>query len=55
MTGDQDLNKKEEVAPKTTNASNAKKKNLLGLDFEIPDELSQLIAHEMKGNGKKGN
>jgi hypothetical protein len=30
-----------------------KKKNLLGLDFEIPDELSSLIAMEMKG--KKGN
>ena len=25
-----------------------KKKNVFGLDFEIPDELSELIAKEMK-------
>ena len=33
--------------------SSQKKKNVLGLDFEIPDELSQLIANEIKS--KKGS
>jgi len=51
LTKDDDFRKQEE--PKV-NASNQKKKNVLGLDFEIPDELSQLIAIEMKG-AKKGN
>ncbi len=48
----EDFRKSEEPKP---NAYNQKKKNLLGLDFEIPDELSQLIAMEMKGAAKKGN
>lgn len=51
LTKDDDFRKQEE--PKV-NASNQKKKNVLGLDFEIPDELSQLIAIEMKG-AKKAN
>ena len=29
------------------NQSQKAKKNVLGLDFEIPDELSQLLAQEM--------
>lgn len=28
-----------------------KKKNVLGLDFDIPDELSQLLSQEMKKQG----
>lgn len=28
-------------------ANNKKSKNVLGLDFEIPDELSLLLAQEM--------
>ena len=29
----------------------AKQKNVLGLDFEIPEELSQLLAQEMSKQG----
>ena len=35
-----------------------KQKNVLGLDFEIPEELSQLLAQEMSkqsSDGSKGN
>ena len=31
-----------------------KKKNVFGLDFEIPDELSELIAKEMKQQTEAG-
>ena len=31
-------------------AKPASKKNVLGLDFEIPDELSALLAQEMSKN-----
>lgn len=41
-----------QTKPESPKPAAAKKKNLLGLDFEIPDELSQLIALEMKS--KKG-
>ena len=33
-----------------TMAKPASKKNVLGLDFEIPDELSALLAQEMSKN-----
>ena len=39
-------------------AKEKKKKNVFGLDFEIPDELSELIAKEMKqtdASGKSNN
>jgi hypothetical protein len=32
----------------TTKLAEKKKKNVFGLDFEIPDELQQLIVMEMK-------
>ena len=32
----------------------SKKKNVLGLDFEIPEELSQLIAMDMKASKREG-
>lgn len=31
-----------------TESTGARKKNLFGLDFDIPDELQQLIVKEMK-------
>ena len=43
--------------PKTTSGTeksvDKKKKNVFGLDFEIPDELQQLIVMEMKQKEKK--
>ena len=35
-------------------AKEKKKKNVFGLDFEIPDELSELIAKEMKQTDATG-
>ena len=36
------------------NPKEKKKKNVFGLDFEIPDELSELIAREMKQQSDAG-
>ena len=32
----------------------ANNKNVLGMDFEIPDELSQILAQEMARQQKEG-
>jgi hypothetical protein len=37
----------------TSKVADKKKKNVFGLDFEIPDELQQLIVMEMKQKEKK--
>lgn len=39
------------AASKQPAAGGGKQKNVLGLDFEIPDELSQLLAQEMRNQG----
>jgi hypothetical protein len=51
ITGE-DVSGNKDTSPTRPSQSAAKKKNVLGLDFEIPEELSQLIAMEMKS--KKG-
>lgn len=46
------LSSKQSSGKNLTEASGARKKNLFGLDFEIPDELQQLIVKEMKSKTK---
>jgi len=43
------------MSSSSVSASTKKKKNVFGLDFEIPDELSQLIANEMKQQSEGTN
>ena len=41
------------IGSETAKLTDKKKKNVFGLDFEIPDELQQLIVMEMKQKEKK--
>ena len=47
-------NEAQRAQPQLAQAKDKKKKNVFGLDFEIPDELSELIAKEMKQQSEAG-
>lgn len=43
------------AAASKSSAAGGKQKNVLGLDFEIPEELSQILAQELRNQASGGN